>query len=621
MKPISPYLVPGLYAAYDMRLETGYADSDPISTLTDQSGNGYNLTSSGSNRPTCKTGIVNGHRVARFSSASSQYLAGASAADWAFLHDGTGSTVIDVVKFNTASGTQALWATGGYAGAQIGVDVYHNFSTGQTAGGGANGTTGIMSLLPKTSFTAGRWHCITRNFKYTASVGMEGATGTDAALYIDGMLGAHGAALASPSTSSPAYALQCGRMFDLSSVATFHFDGDLAARFIFRRCLDDDTLQAVWAWIEDTYKVYSATMLPNDRGYYEAQGTIVRNSRTGLFHISYERVNQHWAIPGCDLLVRDSVDGRNWSPARQVGTYTGTSLTGFTLGSPRLHMLSNGDCFMTVNEGTNLRWSGNTALVDSYGPAFYRSTDNLRTWGTRTAITGHGWNLYAVADSQMIEPDPSGAPGTLLLPLYGMSSGDPHWSVKLMRSTDYGATWSLYSTLANGATDSCDYLEVALIALTTTKLIAMVRTTTPGVDQATYFKSTNGGATWGSKTTMSTFNVMNVPKLIRMASGRLILLTRDDWQTRSAPQRPALYWSTDSATDYSNASTSWHGPFYTTPRDSFQLSEDAVEAESGVLLSVCWSSYTSRPAQTASPFNEACWGRTIRLKESEIALV
>lgn len=53
---------------------TGLADTDPISTWPDKSGNGNDATQSGSNRPTFKTADLNGKPVVDFVYGSAQYF-------------------------------------------------------------------------------------------------------------------------------------------------------------------------------------------------------------------------------------------------------------------------------------------------------------------------------------------------------------------------------------------------------------------------------------------------------------------------------------------------------------------------------------------------------------------
>lgn len=62
-------------------------DGDAISTFTDSSGNGRDFTSSGGNRPTFKTNIINGKPAARFTAASSHFMSCAS------LNFGGGATL------------------------------------------------------------------------------------------------------------------------------------------------------------------------------------------------------------------------------------------------------------------------------------------------------------------------------------------------------------------------------------------------------------------------------------------------------------------------------------------------------------------------------------------------
>lgn len=61
-----PSSVAGLIAWFRADLLTGLANADPISTWTDLSGNGNNLTASSTARPTYRTAVINGKAVARF---------------------------------------------------------------------------------------------------------------------------------------------------------------------------------------------------------------------------------------------------------------------------------------------------------------------------------------------------------------------------------------------------------------------------------------------------------------------------------------------------------------------------------------------------------------------------
>lgn len=52
----------------------GLSNGDPVSTWADLSGNGYNFTQTGGQRPTYNTGVLNGKPVLTFVSANTQYM-------------------------------------------------------------------------------------------------------------------------------------------------------------------------------------------------------------------------------------------------------------------------------------------------------------------------------------------------------------------------------------------------------------------------------------------------------------------------------------------------------------------------------------------------------------------
>lgn len=95
------------------------ADGDPISTWTDASGAGHDLTASGTARPTWKAAIVNGHAVARFDGSTdamsvATFSPGTTTAITVLaVLSATGSTDSIIAElsnnFNTNAGTFILW--------------------------------------------------------------------------------------------------------------------------------------------------------------------------------------------------------------------------------------------------------------------------------------------------------------------------------------------------------------------------------------------------------------------------------------------------------------------------------------------------------------------------------
>lgn len=105
------------------------SDNDPVSTWTDSSGNGRNVTQAGAARPTYKTNILNGEPVVRFDGVD-DYLSLAqsfiSGNDWTIIAVSKSTSGTGVVASNDASGNRGwvFWrgTTGG------------NFETNGTGG-------------------------------------------------------------------------------------------------------------------------------------------------------------------------------------------------------------------------------------------------------------------------------------------------------------------------------------------------------------------------------------------------------------------------------------------------------------------------------------------------------
>jgi hypothetical protein len=86
---------------WEARLDTGYSDDDPVTTATDQSGVGRDLTGGS---PTYKTGILNGHAVYRFDGTDDvlDYVHGSSDV-------GNAQTITVVVSSGAAEATSRVW--------------------------------------------------------------------------------------------------------------------------------------------------------------------------------------------------------------------------------------------------------------------------------------------------------------------------------------------------------------------------------------------------------------------------------------------------------------------------------------------------------------------------------
>ena len=113
----SPSDLADLYAWYKSDAITGLTNNDPVSTWSDSSGNGYDVTASGADRPTYKTNTLNSMPVVEFT--ATHWLAASTAADWKFLHDATGSSVFLVLQYTRADRMAFMW-TASFSSAEIG---------------------------------------------------------------------------------------------------------------------------------------------------------------------------------------------------------------------------------------------------------------------------------------------------------------------------------------------------------------------------------------------------------------------------------------------------------------------------------------------------------------------
>ena len=112
----NPGMVSGLRAWYDASdTATVSATGGLIDSVTDKSGNGLTLTSSGSTRPTYTSAGLNGLNI--FTYDGNDFLESALAAPWRFLHDLTGSSIFTVWKPGTSTDPNAMYTLLGTNGA------------------------------------------------------------------------------------------------------------------------------------------------------------------------------------------------------------------------------------------------------------------------------------------------------------------------------------------------------------------------------------------------------------------------------------------------------------------------------------------------------------------------
>ena len=222
----TPSELSSLKAWYDASDEsTVTVTSSRVSQLDDKSGNSLNLTK-GTTGPTYTTNGLNGLPVMTF--GGTEWLNAATASDWNFLHNTSGSTVVAVWKPGTSSNPNAVYALmGTNAGTNVNVGCSLSYENRSIITGADNAIianvsngNGSTRVLAGFNFDAGNTIFSDFNSKAvggTASVNawvIDPNNGTAAnRLKVNrngGSLGGNQTFTGTPSTSNAAFALQVG---------------------------------------------------------------------------------------------------------------------------------------------------------------------------------------------------------------------------------------------------------------------------------------------------------------------------------------------------------------------------------------------------------------------------
>lgn len=213
------------------------ANNDPITTWTDLGSIGDDPTqASAFSKPTFIASCVNGEACARFDGGD--FLRAVTAANFIFMHDGTGATIYTVVK-TAASATSALAATStGSAGSR---GVLHRYSTLlRAAYFMADGTTLQVSLTDAVGLlTSGAFDTMTSTLANVATPG---------AIFVNGAAAASGGT-ASFSALAPAAALTIGA----SATGGNMLAGDMVQMLIYAAAHDATERGVVEDWVDCVY--------------------------------------------------------------------------------------------------------------------------------------------------------------------------------------------------------------------------------------------------------------------------------------------------------------------------------------------------------------------------------
>lgn len=152
------------------------------------------------------------------------------------------------------------------------------------------------------------------------------------------------------------------------------------------------------------------------------------------------------------------------------------------------------------------------------GVRIIRSTDDGATWGAPITVTTPWTNRGSTSD-----PVLQLANGDLLLGVYGNDVVGAY-SAGVVRSTDGGTTWGSVVIVGNIATR--DYNESGLVETTPGTVLCMMRNSI-GVAIHEYYQSTStdNGVTWSAPTLLQQ-RASGTPIMIKLANGKILLVYR-----------------------------------------------------------------------------------------------
>lgn len=239
---------------------------------------------------------------------------------------------------------------------------------------------------------------------------------------------------------------------------------------------------------------------------YNAWPSVTRMANGNLL-AAYVKANNHNADNSGTVVGRISTDsGGSW--AAEV-----TLASDVTYGAinPAVASLASGRVLLTYN-----LFDYPNEFVDDVRVKY--SDDYGATWSSAYTVDSGftGWVANGGNPVQL-------GSGTIVLPVYGINTGNTYASARALFSTDDGATFGSEVTVANGQSDGRHYYEPALVRTADSSLLCLMRTTSLA---GTVYKSTstNGGSTWSAVSVA--FGGYATPYAIRAANGMLVAVTR-----------------------------------------------------------------------------------------------
>lgn len=143
------------------------------------------------------------------------------------------------------------------------------------------------------------------------------------------------------------------------------------------------------------------------------------------------------------------------------------------------------------------------------------STDHGATYGAGVQITTHGFTTYVVPSAPIVQL----ANGDLLWAFYGKSGST--FAVKILRSTDNGASWAVLSTVASSDVQIWTEPTLVQFAGSNDLMVLLREESGSGIYRS---RSTDSGATW--TTPVLAFAGRTHPITVELNNGALLYVSR-----------------------------------------------------------------------------------------------
>jgi hypothetical protein len=499
----SPALLTGLQlwldAADSSTILEGAADTaedgDLVTEWSDKSGNARHATATTTARPTYRAASQNGRGTLEFN-GSSNFLATGAAGAFNFLHNGTDSLVMVVLKPGTSSNPNVyapILGNNSGSSSSIGYSLMYDdraaFSLSNTLSSFVSkGSSGQIVSLNETqdglmpsqySFVSDRL----RASNATASI--------RSVLRVNNNL----FDIVNNSSSSAVSASNHTSIMRIGSEGSGFFVGNIAEVII---CNNPNTssytslasyLTAKWGLDADILTASSLQRISAATSAYDAFPTLY-DTDAGLVCLFRSGTN-HVGSKGTITRALSTDDGATWSVTANV-------LTDATFDLRDMHglVLSNGDLLC----GTNLYVFGTPAAGS--GGIYRSTTDGSNFTQVSTISPRSGYTMwYPFGAWHQIGSE-------IYAPIYSYQTAASFWRSEIWKTTDEGVTWSFVSQLAG------NYNETSVISLGGSTWLAVARAGDETANQMAYFTSTDNMATWSSAT-LTTFGIQAVsPHLI-----------------------------------------------------------------------------------------------------------